>query len=134
KTIADAQGYQADDTKGAIEKSPPKGNATEMPGQQGEGNNQQTGDHTKLDHPAIAHRIAVHTYKQYGKKEMCKSQPVETIEQKRIAYIGLRKAMRDPCHPVANSRARRKRPAQPLGTRHHRYGADTTYYESYDKK
>ena len=66
-------------SKAAVNEPPANRNAPEMASNKSKGNNQRTGDHTKLNDPDVFERVSICSYKKYGEYEMRKGQPIIAI-------------------------------------------------------
>ena len=102
----DRQWNQTKDAKGAVEKPPAKRDAADRAANQRQWNDQQTGNHAKLNHPDVPDRILQRSPKSNGDHEMGERQPVGAIRQKGILAARGLQTLTNIRQPMRQSRKR----------------------------
>ena len=94
----------AKDAKGTIEQPPEEGNAPDRPADHGQRNDQDTGDHSKLDNPHVLDRILQGAQEGYGDHEVGKCQPIGAVEKEWVLLICLGEPLVDERDPISQRR------------------------------
>ena len=92
----------ADDAEGAIDQSPPDGDAADFTEDEGVRNDEEAGDDAEIDDPEVADGIAEWTDENDGDDEMAEGEPVGAVEHEWIAGVGVEDAGVDGLDPFAD--------------------------------
>jgi hypothetical protein len=85
--LAEPEGDDPENSKGAVDEAPGKGNASKGAHDEGEGDDEGTGDHAELDDPDIFDGVTEWADEKDGEDEMGEGEPIGSISDEGVVGI-----------------------------------------------
>jgi hypothetical protein len=135
---ADEKGDGSEDSEAAVDEAPGEGDASDLTGDEGEGNNRDASNDAELKNPLVADWVAQGAEESNGEDKVSEGQPVGSVGEEWVMEVGVEESGVNPFKPdcsfTGEHRISLNKIGQPAGFLFEREGGDAAEDQSGDEE